>query len=334
MSREFRLTDATHAPRSLMIGITGAQHSGKTWSALRLATGICKVRGGKPFIIDTENCAALDYKPPFDFEHVDFQPPYHSEAYLDAVRFTVEQKAGCIIIDSMTHEHTGIGGVLERFDQFLDEQCGLDFSKRKRFTGAAWQHAKRGRNELYKHFNIVCKDTPVIMCFRAKDAGSYLDKDNEDKGQKADSTNPLLYELKINFLLTSGSEGTPILRSEKQAERDIIKLRAQFRDWFQPGKPVQIDESLGERFGRWMLGPQSGDAPADLKPDTPAEEFGEYTEKIADYKAALSACESLADLKAVWTECANWFKAGPGLDDPNFQTCTAAKDKAKARLEA
>jgi hypothetical protein len=338
--RIFQDFDPTEGFRTLMIGLTGGQCSGKTWSALRLATGICAVRGGIPFVIDTENYSASDYSDYFKFRHVPFDPPFRSEHYLDAVEHCVSQKAGAIIIDSMTHEHSGIGGVLEQFEDFMRERCGDDWAKRKRISPTGWQVAKEGRQRLYKRLAYVCKDTPVIMCFRAKDAGSYLD--GEDKGQKADSTNPILYDLKINFLLTSGGEGVAALQSDKQAERDLIKRRRQFADWFD-GKPVQLDEALGERFGKWMLGPNAETPKAPetaptVEPPTdppfdPVDPNMTHEVIIGEYAAELDNCKSRAKFKEICAAAGAYVKKHGLVGSEVLGVLTTAKLSASERLE-
>jgi len=52
--RTFEDKVATRAQVPLLIGLVGASGSGKTMSALRLATGIQRVSGGEIYYLDTE----------------------------------------------------------------------------------------------------------------------------------------------------------------------------------------------------------------------------------------------------------------------------------------
>jgi hypothetical protein len=343
MSRTIIETDIAHAPKTMMLGLTGGPHSGKTFSALRLATGMVKVLGGDIWVIDTENYTTLDYSSRFTFKHLNFEPPFHSEDYLDFVEHAIANGAGAIIIDSMTHEHNGIGGVLERYADFMEERCGNDWVKQKKMTGVGWEHAKAGRKRLYNRLAYVVRNIPVLMTFKAKDAGSFLDKDNDkdkgDKGQKADTTIPLLHDLKINFLMASGSEGHPIFASDKQAERDIIRIKDQFAGWFPPGKPVQLDETLGERFGRWMLGPNaekapapSAEAPPSFDPDNPLN-IGPHDIWSDDCVAALDNAKTRAELKRVMDQiAADMRERGLRKGDDIIAPISAARHKAEERL--
>jgi len=90
--------------------ITGPAGSGKTFSALRLATGI----GGRIAVIDTENGSASLYSDNFAFDVLTFPPPFTTERYISAI--TNAEKCGyhVLVIDSITHAWAGEGGLLEQ----------------------------------------------------------------------------------------------------------------------------------------------------------------------------------------------------------------------------
>ena len=65
----------------VLIGGTG---SGKTYTAMRLASGIA---GDKPFVvIDTEAGRAKHYADSFKFDHGDLKAPFRPDAYADAIK--------------------------------------------------------------------------------------------------------------------------------------------------------------------------------------------------------------------------------------------------------
>ena len=70
--------EATTGHKRLRLGVGGPSRSGKTYSSLRLATGIAAIIKQPIFVIDTDNEFALDYAGDFKFQHVDFQPPFTS----------------------------------------------------------------------------------------------------------------------------------------------------------------------------------------------------------------------------------------------------------------
>jgi len=121
----------------LLIGLGGPSGSGKTFSALRLATGMQRVTGGEIYFIDTEARRALHYAEQFNFRHVEFKAPFSPLDYLAAIEFCVKKAAGVVIVDSMSHEHEGPGGVLEWHEAELDRMAGDDYKKRDQAEGRA-----------------------------------------------------------------------------------------------------------------------------------------------------------------------------------------------------
>src|ERR1035437_5127824 len=73
MTRQFEVKKAEPINTYVRIALVGSAGSGKTFSALRLATGI----GGKIVLIDTENKRSLKYSKKFTFDQLDFQPPFN-----------------------------------------------------------------------------------------------------------------------------------------------------------------------------------------------------------------------------------------------------------------
>ncbi len=96
------------------IAITGPTGSGKTFSALLLATGIAKAMGQPFAVIDTENGSASLYSEYFDFDTMVITPPFTTEKYIQAINDA--EKAGycALIVDSITHAWAGEGGLLEQ----------------------------------------------------------------------------------------------------------------------------------------------------------------------------------------------------------------------------
>lgn len=88
----------------LKILLAGASGSGKSYSALRLATGIAKASGGKIAAIDTEAGRIRYYADEFDFDDLQLDEPYEPEKYIEAINEAIKEGYNIIIIDSITHE--------------------------------------------------------------------------------------------------------------------------------------------------------------------------------------------------------------------------------------
>ena len=78
----FTFRPAVRQATSVLVGLAGPSSSGKTYSALRLATGM----GGPIFMIDTESGRGLHYADQFDYQHATLEAPFRPAAYLEAIQ--------------------------------------------------------------------------------------------------------------------------------------------------------------------------------------------------------------------------------------------------------
>src|SRR5207247_474633 len=161
VTRTFADSPAVRSHVPVLLGLYGASGGGKTFSALRLAAGIQRVQGGDVYVIDTEANRALHYADKFRFRHVPFGAPFSPADYLDAIQHCVGKRAGVVIVDSMSHEHEGPGGVLEMHDAELTRLSRGDDSARDRNNMRAWVRPKAERRRL---INTILQ-LPASMIF-------------------------------------------------------------------------------------------------------------------------------------------------------------------------
>ena len=107
----FTFRPAARENVGLLVGLSGPSGSGKTYTGMRLAAGIA---GDHPFaVIDTEAGRAKHYADQFRFDHGDLTPPFTPERYADAIAAADAAKYAVIVVDSMSHEWAGDGGILD-----------------------------------------------------------------------------------------------------------------------------------------------------------------------------------------------------------------------------
>ena len=82
----------------------GSSGSGKTYSALRLATGLAKKCGSGIAAIDTEAGRIRCYANEFDFSDMQLTEPFTPEKYIEAINEAVSSGFKVLIIDSISHE--------------------------------------------------------------------------------------------------------------------------------------------------------------------------------------------------------------------------------------
>jgi hypothetical protein len=172
MSRIFKMTTAEREKLKFSAMFMGATGSGKTVGALITAKGLVKAKHPElddtsaDFwkligILDTEHNRSKVYANTSlggdyigNFLHVEFEPPYDVQSYLDGVEYL--KGAGCevIIIDSITHAWDDAGGILD-----LHANMGGQF--------ATWQKINPIIKKLYLALTAD-QDVHIITTVRSK----------------------------------------------------------------------------------------------------------------------------------------------------------------------
>lgn len=249
--RIFKATDAIRSNVPLFVGLMGPSNSGKTFSALRLATGIQRIVGGEIFFIDTESKRSLHYAEQFKFKHVPFNGPFGSLDYLDAVRYCVGEGSQIIIIDSVSHEHIAEGGYLLTQEAEIDRMAGDDLAKRERVKMAGWIKPAKLRQQFIT--GLLQLNSNFIFCFRAKEKTKPVPgKQPLEMGFMPIAGEELLFEMTVNCLLLPKAGGVPTWRSDHIGEKLMMKLPMQFEKLFANQKP--LDEDTGTALAEWARG--------------------------------------------------------------------------------
>ena len=283
----------------LIIGVAGGTGSGKTYSAMRMASGIA---GDKPFVVlDTEAGRAKHYADQFNFDHGDLKPPFRPDTYAEAIQAADKAGYPVIVVDSMSHVWAGDGGVLDWQEDELDRMAGDDWKKREAVKMAAWIKPKVSHKQMVQRLLQV--RAHLILCFRAEEKIEMVRGDDgkmkivpKQTVTGLDGWVPvceknLPFELTASFLLLATQPGIP----------KPIKLQQQHRALFPLDKP--ITEESGKMIAAWA----SGGKPA-----------------VSEWAAAINAASTLSELQEVW-------KRVPKDEKPQHAD---AKDARKAAIEA
>jgi hypothetical protein len=310
MTRTFEDKPATRERTPLIAGIVGPSASGKTFSALRLATGFQRVSGGDIHLIDTEARRSLHYADKFKFRHVAFGAPFSPTDYLAAIEHCVKRGAGTVVIDSMSHEHEGPGGVLEMHAAETARLAKLWKTSEDTAKMSAWGKPKSERRRLIN--SLLQMECNFIFCFRAKPKLKIVrGKQPEQLGFMPIAGEDFVYEMVVKFLLLPGANGVPVTQSEYEGERMMIKVPEQFRALL--SQPRQLTEDTGEALARWAAGV-----------DQPTRSA---TEIITSY----AACSDAASWRALEIERkAIWGKASKA----DKEAMKAASDEVDAFLRS
>lgn len=254
-ARIFEAKPAVREQVPLLIGLMGPSGGGKTFSALRLATGIQSVVGGEIYGIDTEARRMLHYADRFRFRHIQFDAPFGPLDYLGAIEHAVASGAKIIIVDSMSHEHDGPGGVLEMHAAELERLGGQET---KKFL--AWQKPKAMRRQMINR--ILQLNASFIFCFRAKDKIKIAGGKPIPQGFMPIAGEEFVFEMTANCLLLPHADGVPTWRSDEVGERLMMKLPEQFKGIFAESQP--LSEDIGAALATWARGGTPGAAPLNV----------------------------------------------------------------------
>jgi hypothetical protein len=263
MTRTFETKPATRDQVPLLIGITSPSGAGKTFSALRLATGIQSVVGGEIAVLDTETRRALHYADRFKFLHTEFAAPFGPLDYLAGIEHCYKQGARTIICDSSSHEHEGPGGVLEMHEseaQRMAKEWNCSVEKVKL---GAWAKPKQDRRRLINTMlQIPCN---FILCFRAKQKLKIeKGKDPVSLGWMPIAGDEWVYEMTMNALLYPNAGGVPTWEPSEPGEQQMIKLPEQFKPMLleqNRGKP--LSEEIGQALAVWAAGDSAAASDSD-----------------------------------------------------------------------
>jgi hypothetical protein len=166
MSTERVVKKAVRVGQKARVALAGPSGSGKTWTALEHALVLAD---GQPvLVIDTERGSAGLYADEFEFDTVDWAPPYDPRE-LAACIGDNDQGYGCIVIDSLTHFWEGEGGTRDIVDAAASRAKGNSF--------AGWKEGTPAQNDMVAA--LLQARCHVIATMRSK-----TDYVLEDRGGK------------------------------------------------------------------------------------------------------------------------------------------------------
>jgi hypothetical protein len=253
---EFREAKREAAP--VLVGIAGPSGGGKTFSALRLARGLAN---GQPFAMcDTENGRALHYADFFpEMHHAHLRAPFSPAAYTEAIQAADAQGFKVIVVDSMSHEWEGDGGVLKMQEAEYERMGGKESARM-----SSWIAPKTAHKDMVR--KLLQVKAHVVLCMRAEDKIEIVKVNGKTEVRAKETLTSILgwipicerrlpFELTMSFLVTPDAPGVP----------KPVKLQEQHRGFFPLDQP--ITETAGRALGEWAAG---GAAPAPAPTPEPA----------------------------------------------------------------
>lgn len=225
---------ATKKKLKLKLGISGPSGAGKTKGALWLATNL--IPGGRVLCVDTENSSALLYADEFTFDHIPLPPPFESSRYEACIDYAVQEGYDVLILDSITHQWDGEGGVLRRKEQ-------LDIKNPKSNSFMNWAKF----TPEHTHFIETIKQAPLHIIATMRSKQDYvLEKRGEKTVPVKMGLAPIVregtdYEFSIVFDLTRDSHLASVSKDRsglfdgREVDLKDPAIAKEIRSWLEGG---------------------------------------------------------------------------------------------------
>jgi hypothetical protein len=209
----------------IRIALQGVSGSGKSYSSLLLAYGICQ-DWQKIAIIDSENGSANLYSHLGEYNVLNLSAPYSTERYIEAI--DVCEKAGMdvIIIDSLSHNWEGNGGILD----VHANMAGNSFTN--------WSKLTPKMNTLVQ--KILTSSCHIISTIRSKQDYVITENNGKSVPQKTG----------LKGIVREGTDYDYTIVMELDIYNNALctKDRTQL---FNSRIPFKIDESVGKKIKNW-----------------------------------------------------------------------------------
>ena len=261
-----KLEQASRKKAKIKLALQGPSGSGKTMSALLLAYGLCG-KWESIAVIDTENRSSELYSHigPYNVVHID--APFTPEKYVQGIKLCEQSNMQVIIIDSISHEWEGKGGILD----IHSAMAGNSFTN--------WSKVTPRHNEFVQ--TMLQSSCHIIGTIRSRQDYVITEKNGkhvpEKVGLKAVTREGLDYEFTLVFDLD--------IKQNASASKDRTQLFA--------GKPeFKISSETGKQILDWC---ESGETP--ILYTSPAPELEVPMEE------QIKSCKTIQELIALYGTC-------------------------------
>ena len=280
----------------LKVLLSGASGCGKSYSALRVATGIAKQCNSNIAYIGTEGSRNKYYANEFDYDLLELDEPFECEKYMEAIDAAVEAGYKVLIIDSMTHEWKWLNDV-------HDKMPGNSFTN--------WGKLKPRHHKFMD--KILNSPIHVIATARGKDDWVLEDKNGKQvpkkvgMGQQQDKD--ISYEYTVSLMIAQDTHVA-------SADKDNTHLF--------DGRFEVLTEKDGVRLYEWA---NKGEAPALKKEEVKYAETTYDAEAILKNikKEIIAVCNNLGGTKN--SELMDTLKRYIASGNPNgIEDVNAAKE--------
>lgn len=335
MSDEFKIERAVRQQALLRLAISAVSGAGKTKGSLRVARGIVEYMiehglltgtiEGKIGVIDTERNSASLYANLYPFDRISLTAPYTVKRYLGAAQAMANAGKTVVIIDQISHQWAGQGGMLEFVDLLRARGSG---GNKNEF--AAWQEATPEQNEFLE--GLLALPCHLICTLRAKTAYVMEEKTRRDGtkytapkriGLKPIQREGVEYEFTtvIDLELETKTATVSKDRTELFVDRETLK-----------SKSFILTEAVGKQLAEWLYEGQASEVPIVAPPLERAQATA------ASGIRQMEAAANVPDLGRIWEQLQKDLRGFVHSVERDtlkgiIDEATTAKDRCKQKLK-
>lgn len=259
-----QLQKAERKQAKIKLGLQAPSGAGKTMSALLLAYGLVN-DWTKIAVIDTENHSADLYAHLGNYQVLALDEPFSPERYREAIEICENAGMEVIIIDSISHEWEGVGGILDIHGAMMGNS----------FTN--WAKVSPRHNDFVQ--KILQSKCHIIATIRSKQDYVLSEKNGkvvpEKVGLKGVTREGLDYEFTIVLELD--------LKHQATATKDRTQL-------FMDKPSFVITPNTGLKIANWCnAGKSLEDIKATINKATTVDQLREILRNYSQYRAELES---------------------------------------------
>lgn len=278
---EFVIKKAKRENEHGLFAFWGPTGCGKTKSALIFADGLVSGTKKRIGMVDTENGRGSHYANEHDFDVLNMIDPYTPERYLAAILKFEKEGYGACIVDSMSHEWNGEGGLEDIQNDAIVRMCTkdgvFDAAKAERLTAIAWKEPKRRHKRML--VRLLQRKMHIIFCLRAEQKVKFVKTKKQASNGNTYEANEIvdagflpicekgfMFEMTLSAKMlakdSGGIPGVPIF-SKIEGQHEIA-----FSD-------KQIDVEAGALMAKWCRGESIAAAPEPQPQKQPTKKTAE-----------------------------------------------------------
>lgn len=232
--------------------LAGPSGSGKSYTALRVATGMARKANSRVAAIDTENGRIRYYANEFDFDDMTLDEPYSPEKYIEAIDEAVDAGYKVLIIDGISNEWAYC-------NEIHDKMPGNSYTN--------WAKITPRHNAFME--KILQSPVHIIATVRGKDTYILEDKNGKQVPKKAGVGYAARTDTEYNYSVTFNlSQDTHIA----QATKDNTHM-------FE-GRYDVLTEKDGELLYKWANDGETAPPRATVSAGQPSVSLGDIVDEI------------------------------------------------------